>query len=168
MTDLLFQAFIAAGGTAGFCIIFRVPLREIPICAIIGAAGWILYNVVLLTGDNNKVFATFLAAALVGLLSEIAARIFKEPTTLFTVPGVLSLVPGFHIFKAMEAVMDNNMDSSESWVTITFKLAAAIALGLLAIGAIFNAAHAIFNKTKHVTTDMMGTLKNMTTPPGKK
>lgn len=161
MSGLLFQGLVAAGGTAGFCILFRVPIREIPVCALIGALGWILYNVVLLAGYDNKVAATFLAAVLVGLLSEIAARILKEPTTLFTVPGVLPLVPGFHIFKAMEAVMNDNMDSGESWVTLTFKLAAAIALGLLAIGAVFNVVHAIYTKTKYVTTDMIDSLKKI-------
>ncbi|MBQ9707880.1 MAG: threonine/serine exporter family protein [Firmicutes bacterium] len=159
MTSIIIQGLAAAGGTAGFCLIFRVPLREIPICGVIGAMGWMLYNVVLIGGQDNKVFATFLAAALVGLLSEISARIFKEPTTLFTVPGVLPLVPGFHIFKAMEAVMNNNMDSSESWVTMTFKLAVAIALGLLAIGAVFNVIQSIYHKTVSATEGVIEQLK---------
>ena len=158
--EFLLQGLHAAGGTAGFCVIFRVPIREIPVCSFIGGSGWVLYKLVVAASSGNPIFATFLAASLVGLLSEIAARALKEPTTLFTVAGVLPLVPGYHIFKAMESLMNNNMASSETWLTDPVKSAVASALGLLAIGAVFNVIQTIYYKTVHVTTDVIDSFKH--------
>ena len=36
MMHLLTQFLLALFATAGFCVIFRVPVRHIPICMIIG------------------------------------------------------------------------------------------------------------------------------------
>ena len=45
MMHLLTQFLLALFATAGFCVIFRVPVRHIPICMIIGGLGWVTYEI---------------------------------------------------------------------------------------------------------------------------
>ena len=136
MTDFILQGLFALGATAGFCIIFKTPQKKIPICALVGASGWIVYQLTIHVTWGTPAIGNFLGAALVGLLSEILARVMKEPTTIFIAPGIMPLVPGYHMFKAMEQLFDENMASGGTWLADAFKLAAVIALGLLATGAV--------------------------------
>lgn len=147
MTDYLIQGIFGLGATAGFCILFRIPAKKIPVCALVGASGWIMYQIVTHLSWGTPATATFLGAVLVGFLSEILARVIKEPTTIFIAPGILPLVPGYHIFKAMEQLINENLASSGSWLSDAFRLAAVIALGLLATGAVFSVTRAIYHKT---------------------
>ena len=77
MMHLFSQFMLAFVATMGFAIIFRVPVRHIPVCVIIGGLGWVTYLVTESSLDS-PVIACFFGACMVGLCSAIATRIFKE------------------------------------------------------------------------------------------
>lgn len=159
MNEILIQGILAFAATVGFCIIFRVPIRLIPVCALAGALAWSLYELVYNFGSHNQIIATFAAAGLVGLLADVFARVLKEAATIFIIPGILPLVPGAYIFYTMEALIENNMADVSSYGPDTLKIAAAIALGLLVEGAVTSVIHAIYHKTVRVTSDVMGVFR---------
>lgn len=135
MMILLPQFLLALFATLGFAIIFRVPVSKIPVCIVVGACGWIAY----LVSDyyfNSPVIGCFLGACFVGILSIIAAKVFKDAGTIFVIPGILCLVPGARIFYTMEALLKNDLTEMGTVGLQTLLMAGAIAMGLLISGAI--------------------------------
>ena len=146
MMHLLSQFLLAIFATLGFAVIFRVPVRHIPACVIVGGLGWITY----LVSDYNMdspVMGCFFGACMVGLCSMIASRIFREAMTIFIIPGILCLVPGAKIFYTMEALLRNDIQEMAQVGVQTMMMAGAIALGLLVIGAIIKVFWALVHKT---------------------
>ncbi len=133
--NLLFAAFIGFLPTLGFSIIFHVPKQKIFIAAIIGGIAWAAYQ--LFASYGNHLFtACFLAAAIVGLLSELSARWVKEASTVFIIPGIIPLVPGAHIYRTMLELIRGNYTAAGALGTETLFLAGVIAIALILVGSI--------------------------------
>lgn len=160
MLNIVIQALLAAGGTMGFCVLFHVPIRHIPVCGFIGGCAWGMYQFVSGFSSMGPIVASFIAAALVGFLSDIASRIIREAATIFIIPGILPLVPGAYIFYAMQALVSDDMVDTTSYLTDTMKLAAAIALGLLAVGSVTKAIREITRKTAGAVLESMDNFKD--------
>ena len=135
MTDLLIQFLFAVFATCGFSIIFRVPVRNLPICALVGACGWIVYQL-LVSNEFSPVAACFFASSMVALLSDIASKLLKEASTVFIIPGIMCLVPGAGMYRCMLALLHHDMNSFASIGTETLLVAGAIAVGLLVMGSL--------------------------------
>ena len=74
--------------------------------------------------------AYFAGAFVVALLSEIFAVIFKNPATVYLLPGLFPLVPGGGMFQTMEAAVSGNMENALSTGFSTLTAAGAIAIGI--------------------------------------
>ena len=146
MSDLLLQFIYALFATCGFAIIFRVPLKHFPVCMIIGGLAWSCYQICLYY-NASAVVGCFIAACLVGLLSDICSRVFKEAATIFIIPGMISLVPGYNIYYTMEALLSSELGDAAKVGSQTLLMAGAIAAGLLVIGAVINVIRSIVKKT---------------------
>lgn len=85
----LITSFIAA---ATFCILFNAPKRALLQCGFAGMVGWMVY--VILDVECGPVVATFAATVVVGIVSQLFARSFKMPVIIFSVGGIIPLVPG--------------------------------------------------------------------------
>ena len=44
ISELTAQFFLAAAGTLSFAILFACPRRCLPYCALVGAVGWLWYE----------------------------------------------------------------------------------------------------------------------------
>lgn len=84
----LITSFIAA---ASFCILFNARGALLQ-CGLAGMVGWILY--LELDERWDTVIATFAATVVVGVISQFFARSFKMPVIIFSVGGIIPLVPG--------------------------------------------------------------------------
>ena len=146
MMFYLCQFLLALFATAGFSVIFRVPVRHIPACVIIGACGWVTYELSM-TYFSSASFGCFFGACVVGLLSNIAAHYLKDAATIFIIPGILCLVPGSAIFNTMAALLRDDFGDAAQIGMETLCMAGAIALGLLVIGAILRVIYALVRKT---------------------
>lgn len=135
MMELLYQFIYILFPTCGFCILFKVPLKKFPACILVGALSWTCYQLVMYY-NATPVLACFAASCLVGILSDISSRLFKEAATIFIIPGILCLVPGAGMYETMLALLQHDMDAfADSGVT-TLMLAGAIAVGLLIVGSL--------------------------------
>lgn len=146
MAHLSIQFLLALFATAGFCIIFRVPVRDIPVCVVIGALGWVT-NEVSMEYYASPVLGCFLGACVVGMLSDGSSRLFHEASTIFIIPGILCLVPGSNIFRTMYALLTDDFHDAVQVGTETLLMAGAIAVGLLTIGAILRVIRDLIQKT---------------------
>mgnify|MGYP002247834531 CR=1 FL=1 len=77
-------AFIA---TAAFGILFQAPRKSLPISGFIGAVGWVVYCYIRKDMAYDSFYAMFFATVALSLLSELAARMFKQPVTIFCYTG---------------------------------------------------------------------------------
>ena len=145
MSGLGFQFFVSCFATCGFCIIFQVPLRKIPIVMVIGACGWTTYMFCMPYYDSI-VASTFFGACVVGVMSDIASRVFKDASTVFTIPGIICLVPGAGIYYTLLALVQQDTEAFGDYAFTTLLTAGAIGTGLLVTGSILQVIRAIKNK----------------------
>ena len=146
MMFYLCQFLLALFATAGFSVIFRVPVRHMPAYVIIGACGWVTYELSM-TYFSSASFGCFFGACVVGLLSNIAAHYLKDAATIFIIPGILCLVPGSAIFNTMAALLRDDFSSAMDVGMQTLLMAGAIAIGLLTIGAVVRVFFSLVRKT---------------------
>ena len=146
MNELALQFIYALFATGGFCILFNVPVKQIPFCMLTGALSWSCYQISIYYG-LYPVLACFTASCFVGLFSDFLSRIRKEASTIFTIPGIICLVPGSNIYYTMAAMLESDFSKTASVGTETLLMAGAIAAGLLIIGSLIKIVRSIVRKT---------------------
>lgn len=135
MMYLLTQFALSLFATLAFSVIFRVPVKKIPACMLIGALGWLTY-IIAVNYMSSAVFGCFAGACTVGLLSAIAAKLLKEASTVFVIPGILCLVPGYKIYATMAELLQEDFEGTARIGLETLLMAGAIAIGLLVMGVV--------------------------------
>ncbi|AIQ63671.1 membrane protein [Paenibacillus stellifer] len=122
----LLTSFIAS---ATFCILFNTPRRMLLPCGLAGMLGWMVY--LLLSPDWKPVVATFFATVIVGAVSQIFARVFKMPVIIFSVGGIIPLVPGGLAYDAMRRFVEDDYITALQVAVQALLLSGAIAAGLV-------------------------------------
>lgn len=146
-TSLISQFIFAAFATFGFTLIFRVPKSDIIVCSLIGAFGWLSYQLAAGYGFSATM-ACFLGACTVALLSDIASKLLKDAATIFIIPGIMPLVPGAGMYKMMLELIHNDMTGFATEATQTLMAAGAIAVGLLVMGSLLKIIRMTTKKIK--------------------
>lgn len=120
----------------GFTLVFNIHGIGKLICGVGGALGWLVY---LLGGST--ITAAFLASAVIGLYSEIMARLRRCPVTGYLLVALLPLVPGGGIYYAMSYCVKGDIQMFLATLLHTFGMAAALAVGAMMTASIFRAAY---------------------------
>ncbi|MEI8309073.1 MAG: threonine/serine exporter family protein [Chloroflexales bacterium] len=120
----LLSAYLAAGG---FAVLFDVPRRYILISALAGAVAYITRQIVLAQGVPPE-GAALVAGLTIGICAEALARMFDAPTSLFSIPGYIPLVPGVLAFRTILNFVKEDYTAG----TADFVRAALITIGLAA------------------------------------
>ncbi|WP_151680958.1 threonine/serine exporter family protein [Weizmannia acidilactici] len=128
MFQQLLTSFFAS---AGFGIIFNAPKKSLVQCGIVGMIGWGIYFLFYMF-QLNVVYGTFIAAFFVGVISQVFARLYKTPILIFTVGGIIPLVPGGLAYDAMRHFVQNDYNGAVSLAAKVLLLSVAIAIGLVA------------------------------------
>ncbi len=129
VTDLLLQALFGFVATVGFGILFNVPRRALFISGLIGAAGHLLRFVLRQLGVSNEL-ATFCGAFLVGMVGYWRARQMHVPRLIFTVTGIISMVPGIPAYEVIFYFNKGDILTGLQSAVRAGLLAGAIAAGL--------------------------------------
>ena len=128
MLHLLIQTCAAAMATIGFSLLFGVPARYYPSCALIGGVSWLAY--LLLLPYSSVSIATFAATVIVILMSRWFAVRKRCPVTIFLISGIIPLVPGAGIYyTAYYFIQGENALSLANGIS-TFKVAVTLAVGI--------------------------------------
>lgn len=121
---LCLYVFLAS---VAFCLIFELRRWQYILTAsLISAGSWFLY---LWLDGMGEVARYFLATIAVAILSEIFARVYKVPATVFMIIGIIPLVPGGGVYYTMKALVDGNMTLFLHKGLETAEYAGAIAVG---------------------------------------
>jgi len=98
---ILLKAFWCGIAAVGFGILFNVPKKSLAEVWIGGVIVGLVKFSVLKFLTPSIIFASFLAAIMVGVYSMILAIIRREPPMLYAIPSVIPLVPGVFAYKTM-------------------------------------------------------------------
>lgn len=119
-------SFIAA---AAFGIIFNTPGKALWVCGLSGMFGWITY--ILLDLHMDMLFSTVAATFVVGIFSQLFARMYRKPVILFSVSGIIPLVPGGLAYHAMRSFVENQYNTALQTAAQAFLISGSIAMGLI-------------------------------------
>lgn len=119
-----------------FTLVFNIHGMGKLICGVGGALGWLIY---LLAGSS--IFAAFVSSAVLGLYSEVMARLRRCPVTGYLLVALLPLVPGGGIYFAMSYCMAGDIPLFLNTLLHTFGMAAALAVGAMMTSSLFRAVY---------------------------
>lgn len=106
--DFLFtivqDAFWSSLAALGFAMLFNVPSRALFWCALAGALGHATRTLLIESGAEIAP-ATLVGASVVGFYAMGLARYFKMPSVVFSVSGVIPMVPGVFAFRTMISML---------------------------------------------------------------
>lgn len=128
--ELLRQGFWAFLATAGFAVLFNVPTRALALCGFTGAMG-LMWREALLGTGAHPVAAAFVGALIVGLLGYTQARFFHLPRLIFTVNGIVPMIPGVAAFETMVYFVRGDINAGVESAVVALLLIGAIAFGLV-------------------------------------
>ncbi|MFL6559046.1 MAG: threonine/serine exporter family protein [Bacillus sp. (in: firmicutes)] len=127
---VLAQALTSFFATGAFGILFNAPKESLVKCGLIGMGGWLIYFL-LEDYSNNAILATLAATIFIAVISQELAKFYKTPVIIFSVAGIIPLVPGGLAYDAMRNFVENDYYSAISLAAKVLMLAGAIAFGLV-------------------------------------
>lgn len=128
--DIIYQLLLSFSAAAAFGVLFNAPRRMLLHCGVVGAVGWLAFisaRVLL----EDQVVATFIGAFTIAMLSHVFARRRKMPMILFSVSGIIVLVPGLTAYNAMRHVVEQDYLMAIELGTRVMLISGAIAMGLV-------------------------------------
>ena len=136
LNDWIIPFAAAFVSTLGFAFIYNVHGKNLVVASVCGAFGWMFYLIAqrFMVSD---IIPYFVAGIAVALYSEVAAKIFKAPVTVYLMPGFIPLVPGLTIFRTMEACLFGDITAFAEGLVNTLKIGGAISLGLILMSSFF-------------------------------
>lgn len=126
MLIYLYNFFIALACTIGFGVLFNVPRTSIIKSGFAGGIGWVLYNVFNFYTDST-VLSVFVASFAIAILGEVFAIKFRNPSTVYIVPAIVPLVPGYGVYYTMLSFVQNDYESAANHGSESFLVSIAIA-----------------------------------------
>ncbi len=138
MTLDLWQAFIFSfAATEAFAVLFQAPKKTMVVSGVIGAMGWLVFVLLHQHLGSSSFYAKFVATVTLSLVSELSARLFKQPVTTFVVPGITPLVPGLGMYHGMTQIIYKSYNTGIDTLLTAGMDASAIALGIMLITSVF-------------------------------
>ncbi|MYL54328.1 hypothetical protein GLW08_13415 [Pontibacillus yanchengensis] len=116
--------------SAAFGIIFQAPRNTLIKCGLVGMIGWVIY-ISLVWEEVDSVPATLIASFVIAMVSQMLARMYKTPMIVFSVAGIIPLVPGSLAYDAMRSFVQNDYSLAISIAAKAFMISGAIAFGLV-------------------------------------
>lgn len=132
------SAFITSAATS---LAMRGPKQTVVPIGLVGLLGWIGYQLGLWIWPQSRPFAAFLGALVVGIVAELFARRFRQPTILFIIPGLFPLVPGIMAYRGTLALISGELTTAAATWTETGLYAGGLAIGLTIPPALFRRNH---------------------------
>ncbi len=122
-----FQMLMSLTLILTFGLLFQVPRRDLFWSSICGLSGWLVFF------PNKEgafvLLACFVAAVVVGFLSLLFGRWLKVPSQIYSVPGIIAMVPGMLALSSFNYDAPNGF-SDQSLLYKVALLAGALVFGL--------------------------------------
>ena len=134
--EILINIGCSFAGTIAYAIIFNVPKKNYISCGFTGAAGWMVYKIIVDYLMFSAATATFWGTLVVVLISRILTVKQKCPITIFLVSAIIPLVPGVGIYFTAYYLVTNQLSLAVVQGMSSIKIAFAIVLGIILVVSI--------------------------------
>ncbi len=134
--SVLLQVVSAFLGVVSLAVLFHVPRKYLLPAGLTGAGGWLI-ELLVMNQTENAMMSAFLSAVFVAVISQLLARIFKAPVTVYLVPGILPLVPGVGMYRMVYYLLQENRESASYYFSYTLQVAGMIALAVFVVDSFF-------------------------------
>ena len=128
--DYIVQALLSFVAITCFGVIFNAPTKAILYCGFVGAVGWMVYYVLFEQGVD-EVQASFVGAFVVSIVAHIFARRYRMPMIVFSVSGILPLVPGGIAYNTMRNIIELDYLTGMQNGMRAFMISGSLAMGLV-------------------------------------
>ncbi|QUH21657.1 threonine/serine exporter family protein [Alkaliphilus sp. B6464] len=118
--------------TIGFAVLFNVPKSSFIKSGFVGGLSWVIY-IFTKNLSGSIVGATFVASLVIAIIGEIFAIIDKNPITVYIIPGIIPLVPGFGLYNTMRSIVDRRFDLAANHGTEALLISVSIAGALVIV-----------------------------------
>ena len=145
--DYVVQALLSFVAITCFGVIFNAPTKAIPYCGFVGAIGWTVYYVLFEQG-LDEVQASFVGAFVVSIVAHIFARRYRMPMIVFSVSGILPLVPGGIAYNTMRNIIELDYLTGMQNGMRAFMISGALAMGLVFAEVIMQIVFRLMRKGK--------------------
>ena len=140
---MILNSFYAFLSSLGFGVLFNIRGRNLIIASLGGGLAWFTY-LLSVRLQPSIVFSLFLASMVGSIYSEIMARLYKNPVTMFIICAIIPLVPGGGMYYSTLEAVKGNFSVALSKGAVTLFSAGAIAVGIVFVASIST----IFKKIK--------------------
>ncbi|ALS37942.1 uncharacterized membrane protein YjjB (DUF3815 family) [Enterococcus rotai] len=145
--EVLIHCLFSYLSTVTFGIVTNVPRKLLNACGITGAVGWMIYwstkNL-----EAGAIFANFLGAIGIGLLSIYFSRKKKMPMTIFNIPSLVPLVPGGPAYQAVRSIVLGDYVLGFHSIIKVIMTAGAIAAGFMVTGIVERLLKNVLDKNR--------------------
>lgn len=111
--QILYDFFWSGIAAFGFALLFNVPKRTLLSCVIIGAVGNTIRSILLQTGVDIGL-ATLAGSTTVGFMGVYLSGKLFAPPPVFTIPGVIPMIPGTFAYKTMIGLLKISVISTSA------------------------------------------------------
>ncbi|WP_342567499.1 threonine/serine exporter family protein [Psychrobacillus sp. FSL K6-4046] len=129
MTFVL-QGIISFIAAAAFGVIFNAPKKSLIYCGLVGMVGWLVFSMMRYYNDD-PIVSTFAGAFSIAFVAHIMAKKFKMPMIIFSVAGIIPLVPGGSAYNAMRNVVEEDYGTAVEYAALALMISGAVAMGLV-------------------------------------
>ncbi|MBO0469344.1 threonine/serine exporter family protein [Enterococcus sp. DIV0242_7C1] len=149
--EIVIHCLFSYLSTITFGIVTNVPRKLLNACGITGTVGWMIFwstkNL-----EAGAIFANFLGAIGIGLMSIFFSRRKKMPMTIFNIPSLVPLVPGGPAYQAVRSIVLGDYVNGMHFIIKVIMTAGAIAAGFMVTGIVERLLKNILDK-KEVKTN---------------
>lgn len=132
---VLIETFAAAAGTLGIGVLFNIKGKNLIYASIGGGLSWLFYRIFMMLGITS-IPAMFFSSIVISTYSEICARIFKTPVTVFLICSLIPLVPGAQMYYTMVEAIQGTPETTWSMALTALSSAAILAFGVIVVSTI--------------------------------
>lgn len=120
----------------GFSLIYNIHGRNIIIASLCGAFSWAIYLIADMF-SQSMIVPYFISGMAIAIYAEVAAYLCRSPITVYLILGIIPLVPGLTIYRAMEACLTQELQLFGTGLLSTLKIGGSISLGLILASSFF-------------------------------
>lgn len=114
-----------------FAVVFDSPKRLLLPSGAAGCAAWMTGKLLTDIFDIHQIYSYFFSSLILGIVCRLLSNFYKEPPSLFMIPGIIPLVPGGLAYDATMKLMLHKVEEPISIIIDITLLAGGIAAGLL-------------------------------------
>ncbi|MDD4602125.1 hypothetical protein SDC9_22899 [bioreactor metagenome] len=122
--------------SASIGVLYRVPRRLLFYVGMVGVLSWLVVYTTLQSG-GNIILADFMGSIVIGIVSELLARMLKKPAAIFIIPGFIPLVPGGEAFSTIRFMVDGHYAEGVAMGMKTLMIGGAIAFGIFVSSTVY-------------------------------